>query len=74
MEIIDYLLMLAFTGGAAYGLMRLVEWLRGWVAAGAYRAGSANPPWGWPITFIIGVALVALFLIGPTMAARMIGI
>ena len=70
MNINDYIIMLAFTFGASYGLMHMVRWLRNWKATGAYRMGSDNPPWGWPVTLIIGAALVALFLIGPTMAAR----
>ena len=74
MNITDYLLMLAFVVGAAYVMERMVRWLRGWTAAGAYRAGSDSPPWGWPVTVIIGTALVTLFLIGPALAARMIGV
>lgn len=70
MSIDDYIIMLAFTLGAAYGLMHMVRWFRGWVAAGAYRAGSDNPPWGWPIAIALGMGVCGLLLFGPTMAAR----
>lgn len=43
-------------------------------ARGGYAPGSESPPWGWPIAFAIGIAVCTLFLFGPTLAARIIGL
>jgi len=39
-----------------------------------YMPGSETPAWGWPVVFILGVAVCALFLFGLTLAARIIGL
>lgn len=39
-----------------------------------YAPGSERPSCGWCIALLIGLALFALLLFGPTAAARMIGI
>ncbi|MAK55452.1 MAG: hypothetical protein CML17_06375 [Pusillimonas sp.] len=41
---------------------------------GAWAENSSNPPWGWPLAIALGIALFALILFGPTLAARLIGI
>lgn len=62
MSIDDYIIMLAFTLGAAYGLMHMVRWLRNWVATGAYRAGSEKiPAMAWPLV-AVAMLLILAFL------------
>lgn len=43
-------------------------------ARGGYAPGSESPKCGWPLAFAIGIAVCALFLFGPTLAARIIGL
>ena len=62
MNIIEYAAMLICVGAAAYGLMHLVEWLKSWKATGAYRVGSESPPWGWPLTILGTIAVIAIFI------------
>lgn len=41
---------------------------------GGYAPNSQSPPWGWPVAIILGVAVAALFIWGPTLATRIIGL
>lgn len=41
---------------------------------GAWAKDSSTPPWGWPLAIAAGVAVFALFLFGPTLAAQLIGV
>ncbi|HCP79407.1 MAG: hypothetical protein CML16_03190 [Pusillimonas sp.] len=41
---------------------------------GAWAKNSSNPPWGWKVVIPIGLIVFGLFLFGPTLAARLIGI
>lgn len=36
-----------------------------------YAPGSETPPWGWPVTIVVAVSLVCLFLYVPTFLVRM---
>ncbi|CUI53565.1 Uncharacterised protein [Alcaligenes faecalis] len=40
---------------------------------GCYAPNSSTPPWGWPLTLIIAIAVCGLLFFGPTLAARAIG-
>ena len=35
-----------------------------------YIPDSEAPPWGWPVTIMLGVAVVGLLLFGPFLVAR----
>lgn len=40
---------------------------------GGWAPNSSRPPWGWPITLAIAIALLGVLFYGPTWAARLIG-
>lgn len=40
---------------------------------GCYAPNSSAPPWGWPLTLLIAIAVCGLLFFGPTLAARAIG-
>lgn len=37
---------------------------------GGWAPNSSRPPWGWPITLIIALALLGVLFYGPMLAAR----
>lgn len=57
-------------------LFRLWWALKTWWSADrpGYAKNSAHPPWGWPITLIIALALLGVLFYGPVWAARLIGV
>lgn len=80
MPIEDYLLMIICLV-AVSGLIVFVweRYLNGpliekWDEQGAWAKDSATPPWGWPLSIALGIAVPGLFIFGPTVAARIIGI
>ena len=40
-------------------------------ASGGYRPGSETPPWGWPVTFFLGLAFCLACLFGGTLLLRL---
>lgn len=41
---------------------------------GGWAKDSSTPPWGWAISIVIGLALFGALLLGPAVAARIIGL
>lgn len=37
-----------------------------------YAPGSESPPWGWPVTFLLGLAFCFAFFFGGTFLLRII--
>ena len=61
---------------AALALM--YGWERVWPADKSaadlgYIPDSEAPPWGWPVTIMLGVAVVGLLLFGPYFVVKLIG-
>jgi len=74
--IIDQALMFAVVFAIAYLGYRIKGFLFPAVSAEelGYAPGSERPSCGWCIPFLVGLALFALLLFGPTAAARIIGL
>lgn len=36
---------------------------------GCYAPNSSTPPWGWPLTLLIAIAVCGLLFFGPTLGA-----
>ena len=75
----DYLLMIivmvAVCGAGLYLWERFVDppMIKKYDGVGAWAKDSSTPPWGWPISIGLGIAVFGLLLFGPTLAARFIG-
>mgnify|MGYP001175441299 CR=1 FL=1 len=56
-------------------LFRLWRVFQEWLTADrpGYAPDSSTPPWGWPLTLLIAIAVCGLLFFGPTLAARAIG-
>lgn len=73
MDMIDAVASMVFTIIAAVALKRGWERLFPSDESAAdlgYIPDSEAPPWGWPVTIMLGVAVVGLLLFGPFLVAR----